>query len=664
MTGPTQLTSTAYDIVMRLADGSHVGLTLADDPEAGTPAYQAPSLVDAQADQRQGQNDWSFGLGHQDMEAEHPESALQVASMTNMALLQHRHAYLAPRIEPLQTDGDFTPDFFLVTSGSKILAFAGTGVYRWNTSSTKWELKDTMAGSISGQPVEFNTTVFVPLGSSTAYEYSTNAFESAGVASSLTDANASGFTVYHNDSNVPLLVKWDDTNEVKTNTAGINGGAQWGSATLISNTSASITWLLPMGGSAREDNLIVFKTDGRYSFDREGNVADENPDFRSAPFATLGTGAIVWRNQNALFPIRNRAIRWDPFGESEQETIYPPENAFGSRKNFGQPLFMAGDENYVYMVIQNLDDDYRILRGSPTGFRAQGVVSREQIWAWDWGIDLSSNTCDALAYVPETATGSANPWLLFRYGSEVRHIILPRKGLVAIQDSNTRYAETGELIGPWLDGGAADRDKAYKFMQMDGRDLSASSTITPGYSTDVTGEMEDLTFTALPPWADATTVYQQTVPASTVGRNIASRFSFQRGSGLPEETPVMRGYAWHAFYAGQKVQERRFTVLVDDGLLAQSNALDNQTGTYIRDALKSAWRQTQPVRIKVPEGDLVDSHVVSINPHPITVTSLGAPKFQQVIEVAMVDATESAGSGVIYDTGRRYDEGHVYGRAD
>ena len=126
----------------------------------------------------------------------------------------------------------------------------------------------------------------------------------------------------------------------------------------------------------------------------------------------------------------------------------------------------------------------------------------------------------------------------------------------------------------------------------------------------------------------------------------------------------MRGYAWHAFYAGQKVQERRFTVLVDDGLLAQSNALDNQTGTYIRDALKSAWRQTQPVRIKVPEGDLVDSHVVSINPHPITVTSLGAPKFQQVIEVAMVDATESAGSGVIYDTGRRYDEGHVYGRAD
>ena len=127
MTGPTQLTSTAYDIVMRLADGSHVGLTLADDPESGIPAYQAPSLVDAQADQRQGQDDWSYGLGHQDMEEEHPESALQVASMTNMALLEHRHAYLAPRIEPLQTDGDFTPDFFLVTSGSKILAFAGTG---------------------------------------------------------------------------------------------------------------------------------------------------------------------------------------------------------------------------------------------------------------------------------------------------------------------------------------------------------------------------------------------------------------------------------------------------------------------------------------------------------------------------------------------------------
>jgi hypothetical protein len=105
MTGPTQLTSTAYDIVMRLADGSHVGLTLARNPESGAPAYQAPSIIDVMPDQRQGQSDWSFGLGHQDMEEAHPESALQVASMTNMALLEHRHAYLAPRSWPLREPG-------------------------------------------------------------------------------------------------------------------------------------------------------------------------------------------------------------------------------------------------------------------------------------------------------------------------------------------------------------------------------------------------------------------------------------------------------------------------------------------------------------------------------------------------------------------------------
>lgn len=778
MPGPTELTSEAYDLVMRLDDSTLVGLMLLKDPDTSLPVYEAPAIPDAIPNQKSGQNDWSFGIGHQDIEDDHTESLLQVASLTNMAVLQHRHAYLAPRVESLLTGGTFAADFFLVTSGDKLFAFAGTEVYQWNTGTTTWDLKDTFPAVISGQPVEFDGHIFVPLSSAqeeitngtfdadtnwvkensewtigsgvatktaatagdleqtlsltasstytltytltrsagsltpkiggtsgtkrevagtftqdivagsgsliefsadstfagtiddvtlklaqTPYEYTEDDFATVGVPSTLDDPAATGFTVYHDNNNVPLLVKHGSTNELKTSSDGRNSGSQWTAATKIGNTSAGINWLQPMGGSARVDNLITFKDDGRYSFDRDGNVADENPDFRSAQFDALGFGAFVWRNHNVIYQIRNRLVRWNPFGDSDQETIFPPENAYGTSLNIGQPTFGTGDENYVYIAIQNVDGNFRLMRGRPTGFRSGSETFRREVWAWDWGIDLGSNVCDVLQIVPAAVNGTSNPWLLFRRGNEVRHIILPRAGLVAIQDSNCRFADEGTLLCPWMDGGDVSREKAYKLLRVEGRSISATATITPSFATSIVAELEDTAFTALPTLTTDTTSFELFVPVSTTGRNIATKFDFRRAAGTPESTPIMRGYSWSAYFHGEKTQARNFSITADDKQLMHNDAEDDQTGAFIRSQIRSAWRQTQPVRIFTPERDLADMHIVSMTSRVVTIQSTNEqPRFQTIIEVRGIDATDEVGGAHIYNTGLLYNDGHIYGR--
>ena len=778
MPGPTELTSEAYDLVMRLDDSTLVGLMLVIDPDTGLPIYETPSIPDAIPNQKSGQDDWSFGIGHQDIEDDNTESLLQVASLTNMAILQHRHAYLAPRVEALLTGGTFAADFFLVTSGDKLFAFAATKVYQWNTGTTAWDLKDTFPASISGQPVEFNGNIFVPFSSEqeevtngtfaadtnwvkgnsewsigsgvatktattagdleqsvsltasatytltytltrsaggltpkvggtsgtlreaagvftdnivagsgallefsadasfagtvdnvtlklaqTPYEYTEDYFVTAGVPSTLDDPAATGFAVYHDSNNVPILVKHGGTNELKTSSDGRNGGSEWTAATKIGNTSAGINWVQPMGGSARIDNLITFKDDGRYSFDRDGNVADENPDFRSAQFDALGFGAFVWRNHNTIYPIRNRLVRWNPFGDSDQETIFPPENAYGTSLNVGQPTFGTGDENYVYIAIKNISGDYRLMRGRPTGFRSGSEASRQEVWAWDWGIDLGSNVCDVLQIVPATVNGTSNPWLLFRRGSEVRHIILPRAGLVAIQDSNCRFADEGTILCPWMDGGDVSREKAYKLLRVEGRSISATTTITPSFATSIVTELEDTTFTALPTLTTDTTSFELFVPASTTGRNIATKFTFHRAAGTPGSTPIMRGYTWSAFFHGEKTQARNFAITADDHQVMHNEGEDDQTGAFIRSQIRAAWRQTQPVRIFTPERDLADMHILSMASRVVTIQSTNEqPRFQTIIEIQGIDATDKVGEAAIYNTGVLYNDLHTYGR--
>ena len=678
--GPQLLTAGNYDVVCQLADSSRVGLMLAVDAETGLPLYDDRTAAPFEAGTREGavgyetfppgidtalaQDDWEFGLGHQDVEGDNPRSARQLASMTNIAV-EHRIATLAPRVEAAQAGGSFTPSYFLTTSTNLLFAFAGASVYQYNTGTSTWDLKDTMAGSVSGPPVEFDGTIFVPLGSSTAYESSSDDFATAGVASTLADPNATGFAVYHNSSNVPLLVRWDDTNEVKTNTSGLNGGAAWSGATKIGNTSAAITWILPMGGSARLDNLLVFKTDGRYTFDEAGTVADENPDYRAAPYASYGVGGVVYRDRTAIYPTRNALVRWNPFGDTEQDVIYPPSHALGTRKNIGQPQFVAAGPDAIYTVILNTDGEYRLLRGRPSGFQADDP-QRHEAWIWDWCIDLGANACDVMHYVPSTANGTSNDWLVIRRGSSARHIILPRVGLIATQDGNCRFASAGTMLCPTFDANLVEQQKAVKYLRADGRQITASAVIKFGYLMDPDGELEDQTYTGLGIFDNSASsgFFQQSVPASTTGFRLATRIELNRGGGEPENTPILTGYAWHVNICGPSIKQRRFTVQVDTGLAGRAGQGTDQTAAYIMSKIEAAARQVAPPRWRLPDGSIVDAKVDYTSLRFITLPQAGAqPTMKRHVEIGITDATENGGSSVIYGTGKRYGADHTYGRA-
>jgi hypothetical protein len=125
----------------------------------------------------------------------------------------------------------------------------------------------------------------------------------------------------------------------------------------------------------------------------------------------------------------------------------------------------------------------------------------------------------------------------------------------------------------------------------------------------------------------------------------------------------MRGYTWSAFFHGEKTQARNFAITADDHQVMHNEGEDDQTGAFIRSQIRAAWRQTQPVRIFTPERDLADMHILSMASRVVTIQSTNEqPRFQTVIEIQGIDATDKVGEAAIYNTGVLYNDLHTYGR--
>jgi hypothetical protein len=678
------ITSVAYDLTMELSDGTVVGLMLARDEEE-QPIYQTSYTPLLPPSQREGatgygmfdpvidlplaQNDWWLGIGHQNMEQQRPESSVQVASLDSIDTSVRRVLFLAPNTQAM-TKGAFTPDFFLETGAGSLLAFAGTAVYVWNTTTTTWDVADvTLDAAISGQPVEYDAILYAPLGDSQAYQYSSNNFATA-TASTITSEGkfAVSFVVYHDSSNAPTLVKHLNTNEVATSTNPINGGS-WSASTEIGDTSVGINWLQPMGGTAKQDNLIIFKDDGIYSFDEGGNVQHENVDYRGRPFANYGYGAYVWRDKSVFYQVNGALMRWFPFANTdrEPEMVYPPPFAFGTSRNIGQPQFVTGDWRGIYMVIKNADGNYRLLFGYPTEFSVSQAAlgERREMWSWTWGIDLGANDSDAMFVAQQN--GVANDWLLFRQGGEVRRLVLPRPGLTPLTDGNCEFAATGAALCPWLDADLVEQRKDIHFIRLTGFNVSAAEQVVPRFALDGGGNPESLTFTGTSVWQSGTR-FRHELPASTRGDRIMTQLELRRGA--VTATPQVFGYAWHTTLRGTPRITREFTVLADDQLTLRNKSQDLiQTGEFIEDTLRQAMdpaRQVGPVRMgdnRSPRRTFwAELHQVQ-EVYASVGSNAQRRRYKRAYSILAVDSTEGLSSPARYNENFLYGDSNQYARA-
>lgn len=679
----------AYDLTMQLSDDTVLGLMLAPD-EDGRPSYatrNVPLLPPRQQEGSAGyemfdplidlplaQDDWSLGIGHQHILPDHPESRVQVASLTNIDTSIHHQAILAPNvIEMSGITNAAAGGYFFNSAAGNLFYFVGVYVYLYNTSTSTWDLKDTLEGSISGQPAEFDANIFVPLGTGTAYEYSSDEFDTAGTASTLSDTNAVGFAVYHDNNNAPLLVKHNGTQELKTSTNPVNSGSQWGSAVKVGSTAHGINAMVPLGGSAKEDNLIVFKDDGMYSFDESGNVVDESPEFRGQPDTNFGIRFAVWRNKKLYYRSDAGTLMcWDPIDDpsSEPTTIYPPPFASGTSKNIGTVEAVGKNWRGLYIAIKNADSEYRVLFGFPTGFRseltgAQGI--REEVWSWTWGLNLGSDASDAM--IVTANNGEANEWLVYRKGSEVAYSILPRPGLNPQTDANCEFAVTGQMICPAMDGNLVEQTKDVTSISVTGHDVGATESVAVSYAVNGSGTPETDTYVTAGLWSSGTKA-SFTVPASTTAERIATRFEFRRADGTATSTPSVHGYAWHTVLRGSQRWSRQFLALCDDRIMLNNGVRDDtQTGVFIEDTLRQTMnpsKQTGPVRIadnRKPRR-IFWAHVHEIEELMVSIGGEATkPRFQRVYRIVAVDATEGLNKPARYNESFKYNAGNEYARA-
>jgi hypothetical protein len=183
----------------------------------------------------------------------------------------------------------------------------------------------------------FGDYLFVALGATTAYEYMNTA--GAFTASSLADPYANEFAVVG-----VTLWKSNNTNEVKSNTSGLNGGAAWSGATTVGSSYDAITSLL-----SYNDELNVFKEDRSYYLDSAGAVhvwTDATLPMQSSTGGTLslnwnGNTYAVWGNN--LLENSDGSFRW-----------LSPINYFSNASNFcGNIVGITGDNKYLYIMVDD-----------------------------------------------------------------------------------------------------------------------------------------------------------------------------------------------------------------------------------------------------------------------------------------------------------------------
>lgn len=368
----------AYDFYLE-TDGVKKGFLLASD-EQGVKQYQvgltpllAPQTRFSANNLYEGQppevtlviaaETWVRGAGYEDYKTNNPETD----DPHNLTLYNYSRGVdlsvpgqviLSPKRNlALDSNGDevsSAPLQYITTSFGTFLITEDV-IYQWDTDDKCWIERDS-SGSFGRGACEFNGNLFVPRGPS-PYIYSSDG--TTWTASGLTDDNADCFCTRGDDGDATsptlnVLVKLYD-GQVSVNTDGTGSSNQWGAADTIGPSNETAKWVVPA-----DDALLIFKTEGIYRYDFL-NV----DDIWKAQYLKDDNANYVFQWRNGLFYANygDRLLEYDPI-ENTLEYVYPPEDS-DSTEIKGAITGIGGDDDNLYLTIQNRTGDTYVMKGKP-----------------------------------------------------------------------------------------------------------------------------------------------------------------------------------------------------------------------------------------------------------------------------------------------------------
>lgn len=476
--------------------------------------------------------DWSGGCG---LEQELPgaQRSTSYSYTRGVDLSWPGKMYLSPqRQSDTDTGGEEIIKILFTSLG--LFAITDEAVYEYNTTTDVW---DSRLSSVTPTDIiEYESNVFVAMGDSSAYQYSSDG--TSWTASNLTEND---YTYWTTRAGSAGQVLWGikENGSLRNNTDGTNGGAAWSAATQVGDTWETVTNML-----VAETEIFVFKEEGIWTFD--GTTVDDIFPARDLAVPDNGKHTLLWRNGYIYTNYGTQMFEIEPISHSIRQ-VFPLDERLGHPEINGDITAIGGDSQHIYFGLKNAAGNTYIMKGNPV----------DQEWhTWTY---LGANDCTAIAPQRAGAVNSSNPVVVFAYGDTLSHYILPGPNLLPEDDASYRYETTGNAIWPWIDGGMALYSKF----------MTAGKVLTQNTINAGSGAVRQVKMSYS---VDGSAVEDELVIGETPGITIgvpedAVRFTWIRPSvdmvGITTNSPICTGLVFDA--TPNPARRRKWVFVIDNG---------------------------------------------------------------------------------------------------
>jgi hypothetical protein len=528
-----------------------------------------------------------------------------------------------------QNDG--TARMGVTTQG--LHAVTETAIYLFNEASDHWSLRKGFGASITGTVEVFDDRIFVPLGESTAYQYSDAADSTTWntKGGSGTDDNANYFSKALNVNGNWALAKTLDDDNVHLATDPTASSA-WGAAVEVGKDDHLITNVFTMNGT-----LGVGKEDGFYQYQTLVGNRFQNM-YPGAEFAISANNFSRGITYNGMFYTVIAEVGMTRFdGTTWQDISHllqsPGFDDFGNRVRA-----LGTDGTNLYVLVEDL----------------AAVSITKQCWVYmlkefqdgSWAVhQISSLTIseanDMAVYKPSTAN---NQYLFINGEITTSEAVSYRLQLPDRTDTprlatNKNMSTTGTLITSYMDFGHPNVDKSLDKFSLYSENLSGSRTVKVEYMVD-----NDTSWTVI---NSATSTFNGS-PSGTMRFDegvICKRFRIRLTlTGEATNSPVIKGFAVHLSWAPLRLKRWVLTASVEDNMRALQGVPYSLTAARQLIQLGVLRREISPLKIEDIDGESQRCRINGMEEAQVRVrtSEAGVSHYARGITLELIEVFDSA----------------------
>jgi len=353
----------------------------------------------------------------------------------------------------------------------KLMMATGSQVYWYD--GTYWVSQETITGKTISDMAEYNSVLYVAIGSSDKYYTSTDG--STFTQTDLTDGYAVKFLVAPNAAGTAnVLWKSKNPNEIASTTNGVAGGTQWTSPAYIGDTTNNITNIF-----LASNKLFIGKTDNLYFYDANGGVHALMDDLKMSQTAKNFQYVTDW--QSATYFSKGNGL-----GEISSYNTFDMVGPLDIKDDIGKVGNIVGltsDVNFIYCAVDEGTNTH-IYKG-----REQRNAAGNLTWSWCPWVFIGTNAISTISVIQHTATDRR---LWFGYGVKTGYVTITDNPTT---DSNARFCPSGWLRMSYTYGDNPYWDKMFQSVITETKSCAAGVTVTPKYRKDTDTSASALTAT-------------------------------------------------------------------------------------------------------------------------------------------------------------------------